>query len=208
MSGNVGTQAGGNGASDNAGLPLRDVAGQAKEVGAQASAAAGEVAGQVKAKATDAAGQLKDQAFAAVEQQKSGIADKLEDLAEAAHRSGEQMTGHQDFIAQLIERGATELGNLASTLRNNDLNGLLGNMQDLARRQPALFAGASIAAGFALARFGKVAVAGASKDDLPKVPAVSELIGSGQPADGEPGDGQPVADMSAPAREYVGASHE
>ena len=48
----------------------------------------------------------------------------------------------------------------------------MGGLQDLAQRQPALFAGASLAAGFALARVGRIAVAGASKDDLPKMPEV------------------------------------
>jgi hypothetical protein len=49
----------------------------------------------------------------------------------------------------------------------------MGSLQDLARRQPALFAGASLAAGFALARVGRVAVAGASQADLPKLPEVT-----------------------------------
>ena len=98
------------------------------------------------------------------------MADQLEDVTKAVHRSGEQLEGHQDFVAHLVERGAAELSTLASTLRSNHLRGLMGNLQDLAQRQPALFAGASLAAGFALARVGKVAVAGASKADLPTMP--------------------------------------
>ena len=66
-----------------------------------------------------------------------------------------------------------ELGSLASTLRTNDLQGLLGNLQDLARRQPAVFVGASLAAGFAMVRVGKVAVSGMSRADLPKMPEVN-----------------------------------
>jgi len=74
------------------------------------------------------------------------------------HRSGEQLEGHQDWVAHLVERGAAELGSMATTLRKNDLQGLLGELGSLARRQPALFVGASMAAGFALARVGRLAV--------------------------------------------------
>ena len=88
-------------------------------------------------------------------------------MAGAVHRSGEQLEGQQDWLAQLVERGADELGNLASTVRSNDLRGLIGKLEDMARRQPVLFVGAAMAAGFASARLGKVAIAGASRSDLP-----------------------------------------
>ncbi len=148
----------------------QSAAAAARDRAAQASAAASDLADQAKGQAAAVAGQVKDQATTVMEQQKGAFADKLDDVAQAAHKSGEQLEGHQDFLAKLIERGADELGSLAATLRNNDLSGLLGNIQDLARRQPALFTGASIAAGFALARFGKIAVAGASRADLPTMP--------------------------------------
>ena len=58
------------------------------------------------------------------------------------------------------------MGNLASTVRSNDLRGLIGKLEDIARKQPVLFIGAAMAAGFASARLGKVAIAGASRSDL------------------------------------------
>ena len=42
--------------------------------------------------------------------------------------------------------------------------------RDLARRQPAVFVGAAMAAGFAAVRLGRVAVAGATQADLPHMP--------------------------------------
>ena len=115
---------------------------------------------------------MKERATSAAANHKSDLADKLDDVAQAVHRSGEQLEGHQDWMAGLVERGADELASLASTLRGNDLKGLLGSLQDLARRQPAVFVGASMAAGFALVRLGKVAAAGVSREDLPKMPEV------------------------------------
>ena len=105
-----------------------------------------------------------------VEARKDELADQLEGAAHAIHRAGAQLEGEQDWLARLVERGAAELGTLAQSLRTNDLRSLMGNLDELARRQPALFAGASLAAGFALARVGRVAVAGASRSDLPQLP--------------------------------------
>ena len=112
----------------------------------------------------------------AAESGKDALAGQLDDVARAVHRSGEQLEGHQDWMAQLVERGADQLGSLAGTLRSNDLQGLFGRIEQLARSQPALFVGAAMAAGFATARLGKVAVAGASAADLPKMPEVTPEV--------------------------------
>jgi hypothetical protein len=100
---------------------------------------------------------LGQQASSVAEAQKGNLADTLADVAKAVHRSGEQLEGHQDWMAHLVERGAAELQSLATTLRNNDLRGLMDDLGSLARRQPALFVGASMAAGFALTRIGRLA---------------------------------------------------
>lgn len=149
-------------------------AGLDRATGAAASVkdAAGGAAGQAKEQAASLAGQVKDKALAAVSDQKEGVADRIDDLAQAVHKSGEQFAGQQDWIAGAIERGAAELGSLASSLRENDLGSLLEQVKTLARRQPALFVGASLAAGFAVARLGKLVAADVSRDDLPTLPEV------------------------------------
>ena len=119
------------------------------------------------AKAASLVDQVKDQVASTASDQKDGIADRIEDVAEAVHRSGERFAGKQDWIAGAIERGASELTTLAGTLRDADIGTILQQVQVFARRQPGLFVGASLAAGFALARFGKVAARQVSTDDLP-----------------------------------------
>ena len=42
---------------------------------------------------------------------------------------------------------------MANEIRRNDVMGLLGSFEVFARRQPALFMGATVALGFALTRF-------------------------------------------------------
>jgi hypothetical protein len=153
--------------------PIKKVGEQVGAVGAQAGNTAQELIGEIAAEGASATAEIKDSATATVEQRKETLADRIEEVSDAVRKSGEQLEGHQDIVAQLIEKGADELGTLALTLRSNDLQGLLGNIGSLARRQPALFTGMSIAAGFALTRIGKMAVAGATRDDLPKLPEVS-----------------------------------
>ena len=144
------------------------IAEQAADVATSAKNVAGGVADQT----SSLVGQVKDKALAAASDQKEGLADHLDDLAHAVHKSGEQFAGQQDWIANAIERGAAELGALATSLRQNDIASLFGQAKSIAQRQPALFIGASLAAGFAVARLGKIVAADVSRDDLPTMPEV------------------------------------
>ena len=117
--------------------------------------------------------QAKEQAAGKATAGKEGLADQLEGLAETVHRSGEQFAGKQDWIAKAIDGGAQELTTLAQALRQNDLGSLLAQVQSFAKRQPGIFVGASLAAGFALARLGKVVAADVSRDDLPTMPEIA-----------------------------------
>ena len=142
---------------------------RAREAGAAVKEMAQDATTHGAALAGEVAGGVKEQVLSAAEEGKDGVAERLENVAGAVHRSGEQLEGQQDWLAQLVERGADELGNLASTVRSNDLRGLVGKLEDMARKQPVLFVGAAMAAGFASARLGKVAIAGASRSDLPTI---------------------------------------
>lgn len=147
------------GALKSVGDAARQVGGQAMQAGTDAIGQGKDVAQDAKTRAGSLASTIGDQASSVAEDQKSQLADKLEDVAKAVHRSGEQLEEQQDWVAHMVERGAAELSTLATTLRTNDLQSLLGNLGSLARRQPALFVGASMAAGFALTRVGRLAVA-------------------------------------------------
>jgi len=138
---------------------------------AQPHAASTPVAGAKQA-AAGLAGQVKQRLTSSATDRKAGIADRLDEVAESLNKSSEQFAGKQDWIAGAIARGGTELGTLASSLRETDPADLLQQVQGFARRQPGLFIGASLVAGFAVARFGKVVAADVSSDDLPVMPEV------------------------------------
>src|SRR5439155_12535968 len=115
--------------------------GQAAQSSSNTGASLGETA---KGIADDA----KMEALNIAESGKEAVAEQLDDVARVVHRSGEQLEGHQDWMAKLVERGADQLGSLATTLRTNDLQGLFGRIEGVEWRQRASVAGASIAAGF------------------------------------------------------------
>ena len=150
-----------------AGEAVQQVGQQAKQAGFDAVGQAMDVAHDAQLRAGSMASEIGEKASLVAEAQKSGLADKLEDVAKAAHRSGEQLEGHQDFVAHLVERGAAELNTLATTLRSNDLQSLLVELGSLAKRQPALFVGASMAAGFALTRVGRLAASAPAQASPP-----------------------------------------
>ena len=152
---------------------------QARQAGADALDQARDVAHEAKSRAAAAIGAIGEQAGSVAEAQKANLAERLEDVAKAVHKSGEQLEGHQDWVAKLVEQGADELTSLATTLRSNDLQSLLGDLGSLARRQPALFVGASMAAGFALTRIGRLAVSGPSAATTP--PAHPQAASSAAP---------------------------
>lgn len=164
----------------------KQAAGQAREAGTDAVKQAKDVAQEAKEHGVSLAGDVKESVTSAAEGQKDKLAGLIDSLADSVHRSGKQLEGEQDWIAKLIERGAGELGSLADTLRTNDLPTLVGNLDGLARRQPALFLGATVIAGFALARAGKVAVSGA----LPM-----EGKSSGPPASSKPSQAKPSPEV-------------
>ena len=154
--------------------PHDDTANDLTQQAAHAGSAVAADTADVAKDATDRASRLVSdagiKASAVAEGQKDGLAQRMDDMATAIHRSGEQLEGQSDFMAKLVERGADELSDLAATLRSNDLQGLAGKVQDLAKRQPAMFVGAAIAAGFAAMRLGRIAASGATRNDLPRMP--------------------------------------
>lgn len=124
-------------------------------------------------KASSLIGQVKEKVSSTLSSKKDGIADRVEEVADAVHRSGEQFAGKQDWIAGAIERGASELTGLAGSLREADVSTLIGQIRSFARRQPGLFVGASLAAGFAIARVGKIIAADVPRETSPTRPEVA-----------------------------------
>ena len=129
--------------------------------------------GEAKQAASSVAGQAKQKLTGVLDARKGTAADYVEQLAQTVQRSGQQFEGQQDWLASAIGRGAAELNTLAGTIRDKDLGQLASEVQTFAQARPALFMGAALAAGFAVARLGKVAAGSLSREDLPTMPEMS-----------------------------------
>jgi hypothetical protein len=125
------------------------------EASEQLSQTVRDAVGTVGGTATD----VKDQAMRGAEAGKDQASQQVAATADTVRQSAEQLRDRQQtWLADLIDRGAEQLDRVSETLRSNDLQGLLNQLDSFARRQPALFAGASMIAGFALARMARVAL--------------------------------------------------
>lgn len=71
-------------------------------------------------------------------------------LKEAARSLHDQQ---QDSVAHYVERAADGLDHLAHNLREQDFGNMVNRFSDFARRQPGVFLGSAVAAGFLLSRF-------------------------------------------------------
>ena len=119
-----------------------DVAEQARAAGSSLLDEASSLGGTVKQG-------LSDQ----IERQKNGIADRLSAVAERTQATASDLRDQEAWLGNLLGRGADELQGIAEEIRRNDVADILGSVEVFARRQPALFMGATVALGFALARF-------------------------------------------------------
>ena len=128
---------------------IDEVKGAAQDVAEQARAAGASLLDQ----ASSLGGTIKQGLSDQVEHQKNGIADRLSAVAERAQTSAGDLRDQEAWLGNLLGRGADELQGLAEEIRRNDVADILGSVEVFARRQPALFMGATVALGFALARF-------------------------------------------------------
>ena len=116
---------------------------------------ASSIAGTVKSEASGLVGTVRDEAMRQVEGGREKVAERLSSLADTMRDSSGELRQREAWLADLMDKGAQELGNLATTLQKRDLSGLIAGVEDFARRQPALYAGAAVALGFAAARLAK-----------------------------------------------------
>src|SRR5690606_200792 len=85
--------------------------------------------------------------------QKTLLADQVGGVADALRRATtdlEQTNGASANYARMIADNAEKL---SATIRDNDVDQLLGMAQDFGRRQPVAFMGAAALLGFAASRF-------------------------------------------------------
>lgn len=89
---------------------------------------------------------------------KGVVAERMQHLAHAARTAADDLREHdQPMLASWAESAADNVSKAAGSLDGRDLGEIFGQVEDYARRQPAVFLAGVALAGFAAARFAKAA---------------------------------------------------
>ncbi len=121
----------------------------AREVGAQAgtaSAAAQRQVGRLGEQMRDAAASLLDEQKGRMAAAVQGLADMLRRTADTLERENNATAAHY------ADRAAAQIDRLSETVRSRPFGEMVTGAEAFARRQPALFIGGAVAAGFVIGR--------------------------------------------------------
>ena len=120
--------------------------------------AAGNAVGDIKAAAGSAMDDVKNAALHQVE----GVREKAGEMGHTTASRFRDLAGQveQDmpWLSGAFVKSADGLDTVTDSLTRGDVGQALNGLTDFAKRQPAIFLGASVALGFALARVGKTAI--------------------------------------------------
>jgi hypothetical protein len=106
----------------------------------------------------------KEAAQSTVERGVERAAGSAESAASALRRAADELQDDNAWIGAGLRKAAQGLERASDSLSGGNFGRALDDLNGFARRQPALFLGASLALGFALARVGKTAVERAGAD--------------------------------------------
>lgn len=117
---------------------------------------------QMRQAAREQAGELwrdaREATRSRLDSQKHTAASGIGQIAAALRTSARELEGkEQGTVARLAHGAAESLDQISSSLERRDLEGLVRDAESFARRQPAAFFGAALAAGFLAVRFLKSA---------------------------------------------------
>ncbi len=118
-------------------------------ISAQARAQAYEAADQAK----QAARQARDAAHSIMQRQKDYGADQMDGIARAAHGAAHELEEQLPMAADYVRDAASRLERASASLRERDVEDILGSIAQFARSQPAALFGGAVVAGFAISRF-------------------------------------------------------
>jgi hypothetical protein len=105
--------------------------------------------------AKDVAGQATDKFKQTVDGQKSAGADYVGSLAGTIRRAASEFDTDLPIAGTYIRKAASQVENMADTIRTGNFNDLVRGAQSFARRQPTAFLGMAVLAGFGVVRFFK-----------------------------------------------------
>ncbi len=113
-----------------------------------------ETAAVAKEQVTRKAAQVGEQAKSTVDSRMNEVAQELGSVADAVRQTTHEVAGDDNAaVARYGERLAGQIEGISSYLNNNGVEEVLGDLQDFARRQPAMFLGGAFMLGIVVGRF-------------------------------------------------------
>lgn len=141
--------------SDQTKSATRDLKGKAADLADTVTRTAKDQASQLGDAAKTLAANATDKVSSAMNDQKTAGANYIGSLAQAVDSAADAFDDKLPQAAQYIRQAAMQMESVAGAVRERDMQELLGEVQDFARRQPALFFGGAVILGFAAVRFFK-----------------------------------------------------
>ncbi len=125
---------------------------------------------RIKDSAATVMDRAKDAATEQVENGAERVASSAQTAASALRRAADDVQGENAWIGSALRKSADGLENATRSFAGGDISRTFNELNGFARRQPAIFLGASVALGFALARVGKTAIEQVNDDalDIPR----------------------------------------
>lgn len=118
---------------------------------------------QTQQRAGEMMDQARTQVVSQLENQKERATGGLGTVAHALRQTGQQLREkQQEGIAQYTDRAAETVERFSEYLNGRDVHQLIGEVEEYARRQPAVFLAGAFALGFLAARFLKSSRPGGS----------------------------------------------
>lgn len=113
-----------------------------------------EVTQELSATAREQGQELKQRAAAAAEEGKTEAAELVSALAGALHAAGQSLREqNQQRLGRMGDDVAEQVDRMASYLRDNDMRGMLNDLEEFSRRNPAAFLGITFVGGLLAGRF-------------------------------------------------------
>lgn len=121
----------------------------------QARNQAQEMTQQAKEKASNLVDQARTRVKTRVTEQKDRAAENLTSVADRIRTTGHQIDDQVEEIpvGRYADRAAETVENLAAYLRTHEVDDMVAEVEDYARRNPAVFIGTAFALGFMASRF-------------------------------------------------------
>jgi vacuolar-type H+-ATPase subunit H len=136
------------------GLPDGQARGQSGGTAEEARMRAREMADEVEQRARAKGEEIRERVEQKGEEQKDRAAGTADALAEAIRAAGTTLRDrHEERLGQFTDEFADQVERFSGYLRDNDMRGLMHNLEDMARRNPTTFLGSTLAAGLMAGRF-------------------------------------------------------